>query len=272
MGVVLEAQGLPTYRPHNGTASKRYPLKMLSSLAEGDTVFLPPASKLTLSQLSTGTRFQLTGPLELTLGPGGIQAGPGVAALAAPAQRQGIIAGKDVDLSKLGGVTSRYAGTPVFVQEPTPDLDVDLVPDRFETSTLQVRCRIANSQSAWTAVNGTWVHRANRQDRLRLPGMRFDENKAYVIYWGDKPDPKDDDAQFTVIRIPEEKLKGVRELDRSAKGLVERLEVVAAYQNLRLFGRAEEILLEIQQQYPTEASWSHVWEEFNQQRRHKMKI
>jgi hypothetical protein len=267
--VVLDCQGTPTYRPYNGTPSRRFTLKMLTSLKEGDTLYLPAGSAVTVSQLSSGKRFQLKGPLELVLAPGGIQPGPGVTWVAAPPDRQAVIAGSGVDLSKLGGVTSRSSGAQVYVQEANPDLDVDLVPDQFETSTLQVRWRAAHSNNAWTTAKGTLVHVAGRRDRLRLAGIHLDESVPYVVYWGDKAQPTDDDAQFTILRIPEEKLKGIKELDRSAQGLAERLEVVEGYRNLRLFGRAEEILLALQQKYPTEANWNLVWEEFNEQRKRR---
>lgn len=266
VGLVLSADAKASYRPYDAVNDRRYPLKMLSSLKEGDTVYVAPSGKMTLSWLNSGTRYVLTGPVEVKLGRGELKLGPGIAQVKSSPSREGVIAGKDLDLSKFGGATSRYAGFPVFVDQPDPELHLDLVGEHFESPNLQIRIRQAEVQGPWTQVQGTLVHGANRLDRLRLPGFKFEEGQTYLIYAGDKPDPGENDAQFQVVRIPADQLKGLVELEASAKTLEDRLEVVAAYRKKRLFTRAEKILLGLQKQYPKQANWEKVWDEFNEDR------
>jgi len=266
VGLVLSADGKSSCRPYDAVDGKRYPLKMLTSLKEGDTLYVAASGKMTISWLNSGARYVLTGPVEVKLGRGELKPGPGIAQVKSSPTREGVIAGKDLDLSKFGGATSRYAGFPVYIDQSEPELYLDLVGEHFESTNLQLRLKLADVQGPWTPVQGTLVHGANRLDRLRLPGFKFEEGQTYLIYAGDKPDPTDNDAQFKVIRIPAEQLKGLVELEATSKTLEDRLELVAAYRKKRLFAHAERILLNLHKQFPSQADWPKVWDEFNEDR------
>jgi len=261
LAVVLQAEGTPACRPYEGTESRRFALKPLSSLKVGDRLHLSESDRLLVSLLADGKRYEITGPLQLLLTPEGLAVGPHVAEVNAGSQRTGLVAGDKVDLSKFGGASSRRLGKLVYVDEPCPSLALDLIQRDFVSNSLKVDYAAEGDAPSWKAVDAALVHDAKGRDSLILNGLEFRENVAYQIRWGEASEP-----QFTVIRIPEAELAALRKRELEADQLEDYLDVIEGYRNYQLFQRAEKLLAAAQKKFPDVADWESVWQEFQKER------
>jgi hypothetical protein len=230
---------------------------MLENIREGDTLFVPAQEKVTISLLASGARYDLTGPIQLqinTTKP--LQPGPGLTQQAKPLEREGISATQNVDLSKFGGASSRDDAFPIYVDEATSTLDLDLLDRQFESSKLQVLYRIKDSQKSWVKADVSLIHAAKGRDQLRLASVEVPEDQYVMIYWGDKTSPDDNDAQFKVLRIPESRLKPLRALEAAPRDWPTEVGLFESYLHLRLFPKAEKLLDSWEKKSPTQADWA----------------
>jgi len=267
VGVVLEAQGEIFRIPYNHPAQRKREVRGLSSLHRDDRLLLAAGSSLTLSLLENARRYRLTGPLELQLRGTNLATGRGISELPQPSARLAVAASSDLNLAKLGGASSRDLGFSVYVEEAHPALDLDLIQEHFESSTLEVKVSPADPAAPrWTSVQGTLVHGPRGRDRLKLQ-MPFEEGRSYWIYWGDQPIPPDKAVQFTVTRLPEASLASLRNWEGKSASFQEKIEVIECYRSARLFEHAESLLLELQKAHPQEMDWETYWQHFHADRR-----
>ena len=265
VAVVLSAQGTVGLQKPGEPASRLYPLQTLDSLEIGQTLKLEPKAVVTLSVLSSGVRYRLTGPLSLPI-TASLKAGQ---ELPRQAGREGLAASQQVDLSKFGGGSSRDA-FPVYTDGPGLVLDLDVLPRSFEASSLKVFYRPEDGQGAWTPVESSLYHHSNNRDQLRL-SANLEANQRYLVYIGDKTNPDAGDAQFRVLRLPEPVLAPVHQLEKSANDWPGQIELYESYNHLRLFAKAEPLLEQMRKEHPQGVNWDQVSARFNDNRRSKPK-
>lgn len=265
VAVVLSAQGTAGLHKPGEPASRLYPLQTLDSLDIGQTLKLEPKAVVTLSVLSSGIRYRLTGPLSLPITET-LKTGQ---ELPKQAGRAGLAASQQVDLSKFGGGSSRDA-FPIYTDGPGLVLDLDVLPRAFEASSLKVFYRPEDGPGTWTPVESSLFHHSNNRDQLRL-SANFEANQRYLVYIGDKTSPDTGDAQFRVLRLPEAVLAPVHQLEKSASDWPGQIELYESYNHLRLFAKAEPLLEQMRKEHPQGVNWPQVTARFNENRRRKPK-
>jgi len=258
VAVVLSVQGPAGFHRPGEPASRFYDLHTLDTLEVGQGLKLGPKAVVTLSVLSSGIRYRLTGPLLVTLdSKTPFQPGKGISELSRQAGREGLVASQQIELSKFGGVSSRRQDRPIVTQDEAVVLDLDLLPQPFEASSLKVFYHLEGSQDAWTPAQSSLVHHSGNRDQLKFKAPLL-EDKVYLVYIGDKSKPDESDAQFPVLRLPAESLKPVRDLEKSATDFAGQAELFEMYRGLRLFDQAEACLAKMRKLNPKGADWKRV--------------
>lgn len=273
VGIILSTQGTPTRHQGGRPASTRQPLRLLDDVKEGDTLYVEAEEKVTFRLVSTGDSYEVTGPMVLKIQSSKPPVpGPGLAVRDHPAERKGIAASKNVDLSKFGGASSRALGDgafPVYLDQPTPRMDLDAIKEKFESTSFKVRYRMENSNEPWQTTDASLVHLGSGRDQLVLPAVKAVEDRYLMIYWGDKANPADADAQFKVLRLPEKDLASLRQLEQSVQDWPARLALYECYTHWRLFDKAEKLLDQWQKDYPKQADWVKVRDDLDDARTHR---
>lgn len=266
VAVILSVQGPASFRRANDLGSRMYELHTLDTLEVGQSIKLGPKAVVTLSVLSSGRRYRLTGPLNVTLeSKTPFQPGKGITELAHQAGREGLVASQQIELSKFGGVSSRRSAFPVYTLGKEVLLDLDLAKGPFEASSLKVVYRLEGTQGDWTPAQSSLVHHSQNRDQLKLSAPLV-EDRYYLVYIGDNPNPTDQDAQFQVLRLPSEAMQPVRALEKSATDLPSQLELFQTYRRLRLFDQAEDCLAKMRKQNPQGADWKKVEAQLEEER------
>ena len=269
LGVVLATQGKVVFHGHNRPPNIRQAVTLLGAIREGDTIYLPPASQLTFSWMTSGNRYELKGPLEFRVTAQAPETGPKITEMSKQSDREALTATQSlkpgsfgVDMSKFGGNSARNVVLgicTVYVDDDSPPIvDLDMIPQQFETPTLTVRTCDAREGSPWEVGRATLIHGPQRQDQVKISTLRPTvPDLSYYIFLGDK-DPQQEKA-IRVVRLPDEKLTGLRTLEKTASDLPRKIELYESYVHLHLYVKAEKLLTEMRTEYPnSEIPWDEV--------------
>jgi len=267
VAVVLSTQGPAKWHGPNQPPSRFSPVQVLDSLEFGQTLKLEPNASVTLSVLSTGTRYRLTGPLIIEINSKTpFKSGQGVVEESKQPGRSGLAASQQVDLTKFGGASSRKLGYPVYTDSSSLVLDLDVLPKSFQVSSLKVFYRLADNRGEWTPVESSLYHYSNQRDQLHLSAA-LEAGKDYLVYIGDKLNPDDSDAQYRALRLPAEVTRPLNQLEENATDWPGQIELFHAYWRLRLFAKAESLLGQMQKQHPDHVNWGLLQDKFQDDRR-----
>lgn len=232
------------------------PVALLSYLAVNDTVICPPNGSLTVTNVLTGARYQITGQASLSK-----ELVPDDKTIKAVSQsreqRQGIEVSHQVDMSKYGGYTSRSFGVkadapiPISIEKLPITLDLTLSKHKLDGPNPMIRYRKVNEHGfpeyvrAVVSSDGT---------RLTLPDLKIPPDQTTMIFFGDpeKSDGRevfDSQASFAVTVVNpklEKKLRTVRAMADKAS----ELEAYEAYCHLELYWPARKLRDQLLKQYP----------------------
>ncbi len=232
------------------------PISLLSYLSIQDTVSCPPNGSLTVTNVLTGARYQISGQTALAK-----ELVPNHKTIKtvrqSQEQRQGIEVSHQVDMSKYGGYTSRSLGVkadapiPVSLEKLPVVLDLTLSKHKLDGPNPMIRYRKVNDHGYPEYVRAVVSPDGNR---LTLPDLKIPPDQTTMIFFGDpeKTDGRevsDGQASFAVTVINpklEKKLRTVRKMADKAS----ELEAYEAYCQLEVYWPARQLRDSLLKQYP----------------------
>jgi hypothetical protein len=135
-----------------------------------------------------------------------------------------------------------------YVDDEAPPLvDLDLIQQQFESSTLTVSVRPLG-QPDWSVQQASLIHHSNGPNQLRLGGLRLAEGEGYQVFLGDG-DPHQG-GSVVVYRPTSQQLGAIRDLEKLALDLPAQIELYQSYLHLRLYARAAQYLEHLTQLHP----------------------
>lgn len=232
-------------------------VSLLSYLSTHDTVTCSADGSLTVTNVLTGARYQISGQTALAK-----ELVPNAKTIKAvsqsPEQREGIQVSRQVDMSKYGGYTSRAVGVradapiPVSLEKLPVVLDLTLnSKHKLEGPSPMVRYRKVNEHGFPEYVRGVVSPDGTR---LTLPDLKIPPDQTTMIFFGDpeKTDGRevsDGQASFAVTVVNpklEKKLRTVRNMADKAS----QLEAYEAYCHLEVYWPARKLRDQLLKQYP----------------------
>lgn len=248
VAVVLDIQGKAAVHKPDQIPSRSTSLKILSVLKHRDKVRMEPGALMTLSELRTGKRYRLSGPLALEVrSDRPLKPGPGVMLLANKPGREALMASRQVNVSQLGGPATRALAVFYVENEAPPVLDLSLAERKFEARTLQLRVHKQGSQTL-DPVQASLVQQPGGSSLMTLDGLHPTEGSVYWVYLNEGE--PDQNQAFKIIHLGVEEKALLKKLESELDDLPGKIELYETYLHFRLFTKADELLARMAKEHP----------------------